>query len=423
MSRRYRWALAGALVTLVFATSTWAGGLWLYEINAPSTGTASAGWAAFANDASTAFTNPAGMTQLEGSQLLLGAQPLVITTEFDVDIGTAGGGDGGNAGRALPSLSSFFVHSISEDLKVGASLLSYFGAGLKYDDDWAGRYYVQKAIFLTLGVTPTIAYRCADWLSIGGGFSVLYGALEQEAAINNVLDGLPDGQLQFKDGDFAFGGNLGMLIEPKNGTRFGVTYYSQAKFEFEDQIGLANLGPGLSALLGARGLLGSVVEMDFTFPQQIMISGYHQLTDNLALVGNLGWQDWSEFGKVDVAITATTTQSTTVNLNTKDTWHWAFGAQYRIAGAWLVSAGFAYDTSPMEKEDRSPAMPLDRQFRFAGGVQYDLKDDLTLGLAYTYADLGSADLDVNKGNLAGRLKGDYSTNRLQVVNVNLNWRF
>ena len=55
-------------------------GLILYEINSPLTGTASAGWAALAEDASTAFTNPAGMTRLDRSQLLVGAQPLIVTT-------------------------------------------------------------------------------------------------------------------------------------------------------------------------------------------------------------------------------------------------------------------------------------------------------------------------------------------------------
>ena len=28
-----------------------------------------------------------------------------------------------------------------------------------------------------------------------------------------------------------------------------------------------------------------------------MLSGYHQLTAHWALVGNIGWQEWSEFGK------------------------------------------------------------------------------------------------------------------------------
>ena len=42
--------------------------------------------------------------------------------------------------------------------------------------------------------------------------------------------------------------------------------------------------------------------MTFTVPQWVMLSGYHQPTDNLAFMANFGWQNWKQFGDVDVAL-------------------------------------------------------------------------------------------------------------------------
>ena len=51
-----------------------AAGLWLYEQGTPDVGTATAGMAARAEDAATAFANPAGMSRLKGSQAMVGIQ-------------------------------------------------------------------------------------------------------------------------------------------------------------------------------------------------------------------------------------------------------------------------------------------------------------------------------------------------------------
>jgi long-chain fatty acid transport protein len=412
------------LVLVFFSSLSFGAGLILYEINSPLTGTASAGWAALAEDASTAFTNPAGMTRLDRSQLLVGAQPLIITSEFNPSPATTfSGTDGGNAGGVIPSLGAYYVHSFSDRLKLGFSLLSYFGLGIDYGDDWVGRYYVEKSDFLTLTLSPSVAYKVNDWLSIGVMFNVLYSKLNSESAIRNFLGG-PDGQLKYSDDDFGFGGGLGLLIEPRKGTRLGVTYYSPVDVSFSDVPQLNGVGPVLGGLLSILGLDGTSVGMEFTIPQWIMASGYQQITDKLAIMGNFGWQDWSQFGNVDISLSVNPETPRRFNnqLGFKDTWHAAIGAQYRVSEAWLLSAGFAYDSSPSDESNRSPDMPFDRNFRYSAGVQYDWSKNLTLGLAYVFIDLGSASIN-KQGFLRGNLVGDYSPNNVNVINLNLVYRF
>lgn len=412
-------------IVLVFSSSqSFAAGMILYEINSPLTGTASAGWAALANDASTAFTNPAGMTRLDRSQLLVGAQPLIITSKFNPSPSTTfGGTDGGNAGGVIPSLGGYFVHSVSDRFKLGFSLLSYFGLGIDYGDNWVGRYWVEKSDFLTLAMSPSAAYKVNDWLSIGVMLKVLYSKLNTQSAIRNFF-AEADGQLKYEDDDFGFGGGFGLLIEPRKGTRFGVTYYLPVEVSFNEVPALKGVGPILGGLLSRLGMNGRSVGMDFTIPQWIMVSGYQQITEKLAIMGNFGWQDWSQFGNVDISLSVNpeTTRSFNNNLGFKDTWHAAIGAQYRVSEPWLLSAGFAYDSSPSDASNRSPDLPFDRNFRYAAGVQYDWSKNLTLGLAYEFIDLGSASIN-KEGFLRGNLVGDYGTNHANVVNVNLIYRF
>jgi long-chain fatty acid transport protein len=413
--------------SLLIVSSAGAGGLILYELGTPDLGTAAAGRAAMAADASTAASNPAGMTRLDRSQMLTAFQGLYVNARFDTDIASFDGGDGGNAGGFVPAGSFHYVHSLTPDWKLGISAGSYFGLGVDYGDDWAGRYYTTEAELLTFGINPSVGYRVNNWLSVGGGFNIVYAELTQKAAINNGAvpgqAGLPDGELKLEDDDVAYGFNLGILLEPRDDTRFGISYRSEVDLEFKDVASLKNIGPVLQGILSLSGLTGSKVDVDMTVPQLVMISAYHQLTDHWAVMGNIGWQDWSEFGKQDLTLESTASTTFTKDLDYDDTWHFALGAQYRFADSWLWSVGAAYDTSPTDEDTRTPDLPLDRQIRVGTGIQYDWSEAITLGVAYEYLDAGDAEIDQEGGPLQGSLKGKYGTNAIHFFAVNLIWKF
>src|SRR5512132_4000242 len=89
-----------------------AGGLFLYEMATPDLGTASAGRAAAADNAATAFGNPAGMTRLDQTQMLVGVQPAYGISHFDKgNDTTVSGGNGGNALGFIPGLGGYYVYS------------------------------------------------------------------------------------------------------------------------------------------------------------------------------------------------------------------------------------------------------------------------------------------------------------------------
>ena len=158
-------------------------------------------------------------------------------------------------------------------------------------------------------------------------------------------------------------------------------------------------------------------------PQAVMLSGYHELNDRLALLANLGWQDWSQFGKVDVSVSADNITSLTTDMDYKDTWHAAVGAQYRWSDPLLLSCGIAYDSSMLDDGDVTPALPVGETWRFGMEAIYDRSNTLKLGIGYTLAWGGDLDMDVNRGPLAGRVSGTYENTAIHALSLTAAWRF
>ncbi len=422
-----RAGLLGGLMLLAVGSAE-AGGLYLYEVGSPDVGLAAAGYAARAQDAATAFTNPAGMTRITQPSLMLGAQPMYLNLEFSPDgktssqAGTLPGGvaaaDGDSNGW-MPAGGLFYVHPVSDRLALGLAVAGYFGLALDYQDDWVGRYYAQEATLQAMAIQPAIAWKISDQWSVGAGVAAIYGTFDVKLAVNNVDPLYGDGKLKLSDEDWTAQFNLGVLYEPVKGTRLGLTYLSAADLDFSDKPEFSGLGPVLGGILG-RG--GRELDLGLTMPQAVMFSIYHELNDQLALMANLGWQDWSEFGKVDVAVSDTNVDLT-ADLDYKDTWHVALGARYRLAEPWQVTAGIAYDSAMMDEDQLSPSLPVGETWRFGLGTRYHWSQDMTLGAAYELAWGGDLDMDVERGPLAGRVSGTYENVAIHIVSLNAEWRF
>lgn len=421
-------ALTSALLTPGAAT---AGGILLYEVGTPDVGLASAGYNARAQDASTVFTNPAGMTRLEGTQVLAGPQVLYGDVTFSIGSGTSpalGTNDGGNAVSWFPGGGAFLSYSVSPDLKLGFAMAGNFGLSEQYDDDWVGRYYVQEAALIGLSFLPSIAYRVNEHLSLGASLNAMFGVLKNQVAINNFGFSAPDGQLKIDDNAWGFGVNLGLLWELSPQTRFGLTYNSQVDLDFSGPAEFSGLSPGLNALLNARGLLNANVDLGVKVPQQVMVSGFHQINERWAILGSLGWQQWSKFGKVEVTVNSNDPTSLTTSIDYDDTWHAALGAQLRISEPWLLNFGVAYDSGFQDGSNVSPALPANSAWRFGIGFQNQASKTFDWGAAIEYAYGGT--LDVNAQSAVpvlvggrGNLVGSYNDTSIVFLTAYFSWKF
>ncbi len=412
VSARIRCAVIslGLISALLAAAGARAGGLYLNEFATPSMGAAGAGAEAVANDASTnfAFHNPAGMTRLDGHHVSLGAGLLVGKTEFDTDSDTPfAGGDGGDQAGLAPLVGSHGVLSVTDDLRLGMSVFSISGAALDPDNSWAGRYSLQEIELLTVTANPSVAYRVNDWLSFGAGAMVMYADLTYKLAAPPVSPPVGGaGKVKVDGDDFAFGFNFGALVELSPRTRVGLIYASKMEPEFSGDLDVdTGGGPSFS----------TSSDVELTFPQLVRVGAYHELNDQWALLGTVGWEDWSNFDKL---LVSTQAGSNPIPTEWRDTYHFSGGVHYRPTEDWLLQAGITYDTSPVSDGDRSAYLPMDRQIRYAIGAQYQWNERVNVGGAFEYIDLGDARIDD-----PDILTGDYEDNRILMIALNVNYRF
>ena len=405
-----------------------AGGISLYEVGTPDVGLAAAGYAARAQDAATVLANPAGMTRLAGNQLMVGAQVLHADVGLSIGQGTSAGlgaGNGGNPVGWFPGGGLFYSHSLSPDLKLGMAVTGNFGSALKYDAGWVGRYRAQEGTLLGVSLLPSIASRVNENLSLGASLNVMYGKLDNKVAVNSIVGG--DGSLALDDTTWGAGANLGLLYEVDKGTRFGVTYTSPVKLNFNAQPLWTDLAPGIRALLASRGLLDAKVDLGVTVPQGLNASAYKEVDPRWAILGSVGWQQWSKFGEVDVGIDSNNPTGLTTRLPFKDTWHISGGAQYKWSESWLLNAGIAYDSGFQNNNSVALALPANAAWRFGIGGQNEESKSFNWGWSLEYLYGGNSHVNATGSvpvALGGRgnVVGSFNDVRFIFLALNFNWK-
>jgi long-chain fatty acid transport protein len=399
---------------LLLPPSVRAGGIDLYEISAGDVGLASAGYAAGALDASTLFKNPAGMSLLDGPQLNSSLQMLYGSVKFSGNAQTQPGGNGDNAIGALPGASLFITYPVTQKLTVGFGSFSYFGLAENYGDTWAGRYYMQKSTLLGMSLMPAASFKVNDWLSIGGGLNAMFGYLDGQVAVKNPTP--VDGQMSIKDNAWGFGGNAGIMIQPREGTRIGINYLSQVDLNFSDRPSFRNT---------VATLISPSLDLGMTVPQSVMVGVYQDINTNWAVMADVGWQDWSQFGEVTIGVNTANpanAKDLTSSLHLSDTWHGAIGVQYKYSEQWRFTGGFAYDSSPVDSANRSVALPVGQAYRYGLGAFYKISQNVDLGAAYELAWAGNMSV-YQSSALRGTVSGSYNNAFFSFFSLNLNWRF
>ncbi|MBB2493538.1 OmpP1/FadL family transporter [Aquipseudomonas ullengensis] len=422
-------ALALGVVGLLgTAGQAWAGGIMIYEAGQEGTGLANAGAAVLATDPSILMNNPAGISQLKGTQVNVNAQVILGDLQFSRDDdNTFGGNEGGNSLEYIPGSSFFISHQLEDQrTSIGFGMYGNFGLALDYDDDWAGRYFTQESAIMGVSFQPTFAYQVTDDLSLGFGPRLMYGYFRTEVAVNNNVLGLgnaDDGQLRYKDEDWGAGVNLGLLYNLNERTKLGLAYTSKIDLEFEDSPELKDItNPLLNLALNRVGI--DQLQLDMSVPQTALASLSYQLGSQWTLLGSVGWQDWSEFGKIGVEVdTNAAGTSTGVDRQYKDTWHVSVGAQNQISRKLRWNMGVGYDSSAVEDDDRTVDNPMNEAWRLATGFNYELEEGLDLTMSYTLIWLGDMDVQQTKSRSGGSVSGEYANSALHVLGGGMIWRF
>lgn len=399
---------------LLGATSgaSFAAGFQLLEQNASGIGNAYAGSAAVAENASTIFYNPAGMTELQARELSVGMSLVRPSFKYK-DKGSTFTGpfrrDGDDAGSwaALPN--GYLSWALNKDLYVGVGLGAPFGLITEYDDDWVGAAHSIKFDIKTYNINPSIAWRINEVVSVGAGLNWQRMEVEYERVAAVISPPLFRTHATLDADSDAWGWNVGALFKLSEATRLGLSYRSSIEHTLEGDISIDGPAAGLTPAL-TTGKAEAEVELPDTF----ILSAVHKLDSRWELLGDISWTGWSKIKQVDIVRTSGPLNGATVQtLDTefKDTWRVALGANYRLNDAWKLKMGIAYDETPVKgKAHRLVSLPDNDRTWFSVGGQWTVAKGSTV-------DLGAAYLYVPKTKIAndqvsfgrGKVKGEYDS--------------
>ncbi|MNZ24848.1 putative outer membrane protein precursor [compost metagenome] len=409
----------GLAVTLA-STQLFASGFALNEQSISGMGTGFAGRSSSADDASTVFGNPAGMSRLKREQITVGAAAVIAKSDI-----SGGGFPGGSTdGDMVPFVGvpmGFYVKPIDEHWSVGFGIYAPFGLVTEYEDEAASRYWGKKSYVEVITFQPTVSYAFNDKVSIGFGPTInkIKGELSSNT-INPFTPGSNDGEVKIKGDDTAVGYNIGVLVQATDKTRLGLTYHSMVDYKLEGNTKVNN------ALIGPFSGSKFDAELKIKTPESVDFSVTHELDDQWTLYAGSTWTRWSRLEAITVQNEVPPPlagQFGTISeeQNWHDTWAHAIGASYKLNKEWVLRTGFTVDQSPTNNHDRSPRIPTGDRKVFSLGAGWSPNDDMTIDLAYSY--LWEEDTKVN---LSSPTKGSYNAkyeNSAHGVGASLTYRF
>ncbi len=404
-------ALAVASTLAGASTLASAAGFALIEQSASGMGNAFAGAAATAEDASTVFYNPAGMSMLSGSQFAVAGHAIDLSAKFSnsgtsrafgaIPLGPVSGGNGGDAGGVAFVPNFYLTTAINDKWTVGVGVNAPFGLKTEYDSTWVGRYQGIKSELTSLNINPAVSYKITDTLAIGGG--VDYQRLKATLT-NAVMTGIasPDGFATLDADDDAWGWNLGLLAQVTPDTRVGLSYRSQMKYTLS--------GTTSAAIPGGPTLLPTTnVTADVTLPDMASLSVMQKLNDKWDLLADVTFTRWSKINTVNI-VTSSGTTLDTLAFKFDDSWRVSLGANYHYSEQWTFKGGVAWDQSPVQDQYRTVRLPDNDRTWLAFGAKYKVTSSAAVDFGYAHLFIANASINNTKvasSTLATTVIGTY----------------
>lgn len=407
--------LAPAVLLALASGQSAASGFQLLEQNASGLGNAHAGSASVAENASTIYFNPAGMTMLEAREFSVGINAVRPTFKFS-DRGSSTGvlaGTGDDAGSWAFIPNAYLSWALNKDLYVGVGLSGPFGLVTEYDDPWLGAAQALKFEIKTININPSIAYRVNDVVSVGAGLNWQRMDAEYKrtvgifdvpvAGLGPVARPLSSSTVTFDADDDTWGWNAGALFTLSDTTRVGISYRSKIKHTLSGSLKVKGSDPVLN------GASSSDAKADVELPDTFILSVNQQLNKRWEMLGDVSWTGWSSIDDINIVrksgpLAGATAQ--TLEADFRDTWRIALGANYLLNDAWTLKFGIAYDQTPVRgPSTRLVSLPDNNRTWFTTGAQWKVAPESKVDFGLAYLHIPESKIDNDQGTAGAPLRG------------------
>lgn len=395
--------VAVSLLALCAADPARAAGFYIKEMSVTGLGRSFAGAPATADDASTVWFNPAGMTSLPASEVEAAVHIIAPQSELTNDGSKKLTGTGWQATtdnstqtpyEATPVPNAFGVlRDKDRGFALGIGVTSPFGMANEYSETWFGRFDSIKTDLKTYNYSLVGAYDVNDWLTVGGGVDyqtvdVTLTSMKNTGTseLHSTLEGNDNGLLGF---------NAGILVHATPDTDIGLHYRSGFRHHVK---GTATLRSGSSS--------GAIVSQyaataDLDLPALASLGVKHRLTDKLTLSGDVSYYEWSSFAAIKVYRTSDGLLREDIPQKYKDTVSFGLGVDYAYDDALTLRGGVQYDPTPTQDEYRTSRTPDSDRTWVSGGLTYKMTDNLLMDAALTYIHVHDTKLDLDRSASVG----------------------
>jgi long-chain fatty acid transport protein len=410
-----------------------------------------AAFVAKADNPTAVFFNPAGITQLKGTQMTFNYTTALLDSKlkgaynpYTTAPNEPAHEDMEDHWAQIPSF--YITHQINKKWFMGFGVFAPYGTMTDWNNSWVGRYYSDKTDLKTYDFNPTIAYKFNDKFSVAVGLNYMYSevtikkSIPYAATLAKIVNPV-FGQKAFQrnyDVDLDLGGhgdgwgfNVGLLFQPNKQWSFGLAYRSNIDLgydghaEYNRHGGVAVLDKMVQMAGGPANFShllfpNTRISSDLRLPDTVAFGVMNRSIKNLTLELDVMWTKWDTYDSMDIEFDDMFLLKNYTVRNEKDwdnVWAIRVGAEYQINPCWVVRAGYIYDQSPVPNRTRSPEL--------AGSD----RNDISVGFGYTTP---GKTLSVDAAYLISffedahsyqkYLKGKYETTG-HVVSVALTYRF
>ncbi len=367
-------------VVVIISSQVFASGFQINEHGARGMAMAGA-FTALALDGSALFYNPAGLSQLSGTQFMLGTTLISPSATFR---GVTPDIDEYKMESALFTPINFYItHQLNNKWALGFGVNNQYGLGTTWDGNWIGRYLAIKTKVETYYFTGGVSYKISDELfSLGLTASYVYGDVSiMKKNSLSPFDG--DAIIDLSGNGNSFAYSIGLLYKPSESFSVGLDFRSGSSFTFKGDA-TADAPSQFQSLLPS----GSI-EAPLSLPYNATIGLAFLPSDKLTVSTDFQYVGWSSYDKMEVTFTEFKNPDGTPYVSTSirdynNSWIARLGAEYSLSESFDLRGGILYDKNPVKDEWVEPSLPDADRWGLNIGFGYKFTPNLVLDLAYMF---------------------------------------
>jgi long-chain fatty acid transport protein len=409
--------MAGCLV-LVTAQFCSAAGFAIYEWSARdfALGGATVGRA---DDPAALASNPAGITQLDGIQVMAGVMPIKPLMTID----TPGKSTDTDDDAIFLPPHFYATWKVNDRYSIGLGTFSRFGLGTKFDGNWAGRYNSYEATIESMSINPNVAVKVTDNFSAAFGVEAMYLNFTQKKKLRMNGGALPDGDAKLEADGMGYGFNMALHYQPCQYAKMGLSYRSPVTMKVNGDADFSDIS-GVAAAIGAykdtsaRG----IVTLPDSFSFGIAMYPMEKLSVEVGAIYTL-WSKYDElkinYGDLLNPLNPASDQTVSPK-NWDDVWRLNIGAEY-AALDWLdLRLGYVWDQSPVKDSTIDYLLPDSDRHMFSGGLGFH-KDNWALDMNYSY--IMFEDRDITGRPADGVFDGKVKDAHAHIAGLSFTYKF